>query len=167
MNKSNWISVGKSKFHAGPVPASPFRANNFEIAGQAREQRNTFSLISILATVIALSCQPEKEITYKDQELIKGNASPILFMAGVNEINLEDYVLDLSKLDSVTAPTELKQTRKNNVLFLEGELSSWLSDLNLWQQGQAYCVPLQKANKSKITITYSGPAKDVKSKGRV
>jgi cyclomaltodextrinase len=155
----------KVSSHAGPVPASPFRANNFEIAGQAREQRNTFSLISILATVIALSCQPEKEITYKDQELIKGNASPILFMAGVNEINLEDYVLDLSKLDSITAPAELKQTRKNNLLFLEGELSSWLGDLNLWHQGQAYSIPLQKANKSKITITYSGPAKDVKVKG--
>ena len=121
------------------------------------------SLLPIL--LFLLACENQDEITFKDQELIKGNASPILLIAGVNEINLEDYVLDLSKLDSITAPVELKQARKNNLLFLEGELSSWLSELNFWHQGQAYAVPLQKANKSNVTITYSGSAKDVKVKG--
>ncbi len=166
MIRINWIFAGKSKSHAGPVPASPLRACNMKIAAQTRERCNNFALILIFTTaIIIFSCQSEKEITYNDHELIKGNASPVLLVSGRNEINLEDYVLDLSKLDSISAPTELKQTREGKMLFLNGELKTWLGELKLWSLGQDYSIPLQKANKANVTISYTGPATDVKVKG--
>lgn len=119
-----------------------------------------YSLVLLLG-----SCQSEKEYTYTDQGLILGNASPVLLASGRNEINLEDYVLDLSKLDSISVPAELKQSREDKTLFLEGELKSWLGEIKLWSKGQDYSVPIQKTNKSTITITYKGDAKDVKVKG--
>jgi cyclomaltodextrinase len=120
--------------------------------------------LTALAAIL-ISCQPEKEIIYKDQGLIIGNASPILLAPTQNEINLEDYVLDLSKLDSITAPVELSQSRKDKILILDGELKTRLAEIKLWSQGQAYSIPLQRANKSKITISYNGTATDVKVKG--
>lgn len=120
--------------------------------------------ITLLAILFLYSCQPE-ETVYSDYELIKGNASPVLLVQGKNDINLEDYVPDLSKIDSISAPQGLKQSRSGNILSLSGELQSWLGELKLWSQGQDYSIPVQKANKSTVTITYKGSASDVRVKG--
>ena len=140
MIKINWISAGSSSIYR-------------------------LTAWSSLTTMLFFSCQSEKEIAYNDQELIKGNASPVLVVAGRNEINLEDYVLDLSRIDSVTVPSELKQSWETKMLYLDGELSTWLAEIKLWSNGQDYSIPLQKANKSKFTFEYTGGEKDVKIKG--
>lgn len=119
----------------------------------------------IPAIALLFSCQSKKETTFNDQGLIKGNATPILLTNGKNEINLEDYALDLSKIDSISSLKELKQTREDKILVLEGELSTWLADLKLWSNGQVYAVPLQKTTKTKVTLNYSGTATDIKVKG--
>src|SRR5688572_5266263 len=98
---------------------------------------NTSASILALGIILLLAtCQSEKEYTYNDQGLILGNASPVLLASGRNEINLEDYVLDLSKLDSISVPSELKQSREGQTLYIEGELKSWLGEIKLWSSGQ-------------------------------
>lgn len=114
---------------------------------------------------ILISCAKQTEIIFNDQQLIKGNASPILLSPDKTEINLEDYVIDLSKIDSVTAPAEFKVVRIDKYLTLEGTLGTWLGDVKVWHQRQAYSIPLKKSNKSTLTITYAGQAKSVKVKG--
>jgi cyclomaltodextrinase / maltogenic alpha-amylase / neopullulanase len=111
------------------------------------------------------SCETSKPVSFNDQELIKGNASPIIVENGISEINLEDYVIDVSKIDSVTAPPELRKNQAKNTLALEGELVTKISSIKLWHHGQAYAIPLQKANKKSISLNYSGEAKEVRTKG--
>src|SRR5690348_1064222 len=89
------------------------------------------------ATSLFLGCQSKPDVTFNDHELIKGNASPVLLIDGKNEINLEDYVLDLSKLDSINVPDELKSSRNGNMLTLEGSLKTNLAEIKLWSQEQS------------------------------
>ena len=123
------------------------------------------ALSLIVVAILSNSCETSKPVSFNDQELIKGNASSITIENGINEINLEDYVIDVSKIDSVTAPTELRKNQAKNTLTLEGELVTKISCIKLWHQGQAYAIPLQKANKKNISFNYSGEAKEVRTKG--
>jgi cyclomaltodextrinase / maltogenic alpha-amylase / neopullulanase len=129
------------------------------------KSRSLGSYISLILVILILisSCKPE--ITFNDNNLIKGNASPILLSLGETQINLEDYVLDVTKIDSVSLPEGLVGNREANMLTLAGNLQSWLSDIHVWSQGQAYSIPVQKTSKSKVIITYTGNAKSVKVKG--
>ncbi|MFM8738736.1 MAG: glycogen-binding domain-containing protein, partial [Cytophagales bacterium] len=107
----------------------------------------------------------DKPVVFNDQNLIFGNASPITLQNNSNEINLDDYVIDISKIDSVSAPVELKKKVDKNVLTLEGELATKISCIKLWHQGQAYAIPVRKGNKKNVTLTFRGSAKNVRTKG--
>lgn len=129
---------------------------------KSRSVGRTTSLVLSILTLL-FSCK--QEIKFNDNNLIKGNASPVLLSLGETQINLEDYVLDATKIDSVSLPDGLVGNREGNTLTLTGKLQSWLSDIQVWNQGQAYSIPVQKTSKSKVVITYSGNAKSVKVKG--
>jgi glycosidase len=111
------------------------------------------------------SCEKKSSIQFNDSGLITGNASPILINPDSTLVNLEDYVLDLTKIDSISVPTGLKQKRDDMNLLLQGEMKSAIASLQLWSSGVAYAIPLQKVNKKAVTFTYSGKAKEVKTKG--
>ena len=120
-------------------------------------------ILSFTILISFTSCKPNLE--FKDTNLISGNASPILLTPDETEINLEDYVLDVSKIDSINGPKELILKREGNILKIYGTLEKWISDINLWSEQQAYSIPLKKTTKSKVVITYTGNAKSVKIKG--
>lgn len=111
------------------------------------------------------SCEKKSSIQFNDSGLITGNASPILINPDSTYVNLEDYVLDLTKIDSISVPTGLTQKRDDMNLLLQGEMKSTIASLQLWSSGVAYAIPLQKVNKKAVTFTYSGKAKEVKTKG--
>ncbi len=111
------------------------------------------------------SCEKKSSIQFNDSGLITGNASPILINPDSTYVNLEDYVLDLTKIDSISVPTGLTQKRDGMNLLLQGEMKSTIASLQLWSSGVAYAIPLQKINKKLVTFTYSGKAKEVKTKG--
>ena len=111
------------------------------------------------------SCEKKSSIQFIDTGLISGNASPILINPDSTFVNLEDYVLDLTKIDSISVPTGLTQKRDGMNLLLQGEMKSTIASLQLWSSGVAYAIPLQKINKKLVTFTYSGKAKEVKTKG--
>ncbi len=110
-------------------------------------------------------CQKEKEIRFNDTGLIISNASPLLINPDSTYINLEDYVLELDKIDSVTSPDGLTQQLTGKYLNLLGNMKSKIAYLKIWSKGEAYAIPLQKLNKVVVTLNYSGKAKEVKAKG--
>jgi cyclomaltodextrinase / maltogenic alpha-amylase / neopullulanase len=111
------------------------------------------------------SCGKKSSIQFNDTGLITGNASPILINPDSTLVNLEDYVLDLTKIDSISVPTGLTLKRDGMNLLLQGEMKSTIASLQLWSGGVSYAIPLQKINKKAVTFTYSGKAKVVKTKG--
>jgi cyclomaltodextrinase / maltogenic alpha-amylase / neopullulanase len=122
--------------------------------------------VFLASLIIGLSsCEKKSSIQFNDTGLISGNASPILINPDSTYINLEDYVLDLTKIDSISVPTGLTQKRDDMNLLLQGEMKSTIASLQLWSSGVAYAIPLQKINKKAVTFTYSGKAKEVKTKG--
>jgi cyclomaltodextrinase len=123
----------------------------------------SLTIRTILILFLLSSCKPK--IKFNDNNLIKGSASPVLLSLGETQINLEDYVLDVAKIDSVSLPEGLIGNREDSRLTLSGNLQSWLSDIQVWSAGQAYSIPIQKTSKSKITISYTGNAQSVKVKG--
>ncbi|MFN9863864.1 MAG: alpha-amylase family glycosyl hydrolase, partial [Bacteroidota bacterium] len=124
-----------------------------------------FYLVTLTFGFVLQGCKMDKPIKFNDQNLIIGNASPITLQGSRNEINLEDYVVDLSKIDSVSAPKELNKKVDKNLLTIEGELATKISCIKLWHQGQPYAIPVRKANKKNVKLTFSGTAKDVRTKG--
>jgi glycosidase len=122
-------------------------------------------LATLIVGFVLEGCKMDKPVAFNDQNLIVGNASPITLQTSSNEINLEDYVIDVSKIDSVSAPAELKKKVDKNILTLKGELATKISCIKLWHQGQAYAIPVRKGNKKNITLTFRGTAKDVRTKG--
>ena len=154
MEKKKLQSIGNRSF----VP--------WGLSGIAKfRHKGTKTLSFAVITLMLISCKTSKPVSFNDQELIKGNASPILVENGENEINLEDYVVDVSKIDSVTVPPELTKKQEKNILKVEGQLATKISSIKLWHQGQAYAIPLQRAAKTPITLTYKGEAKEVRTKG--
>lgn len=118
-----------------------------------------------LGFFLIISCNAKKEIIFNDQNLIIGNATPVLIHEGINEINLSDYVVDLSKIDSISVPAGLSSHRNNEILIVEGNIKNRLAEIILWHQQQAYAIPVQRANKSKIILRYPLSANEVKVKG--
>ncbi|MFN7259736.1 MAG: alpha-amylase family glycosyl hydrolase, partial [Cyclobacteriaceae bacterium] len=129
---------------------------------------STGNIVCVLLAILLIglsSCEKKSKVQFNDTGLIIGNASPILINPDSTLVNLEDYVLDLTKIDSISVPTGLTQNRDGRNLSLTGEMKSTIASLQLWSGGVSYAIPLQKINKKAVTFTYSGKAKAVKTKG--
>jgi glycosidase len=134
-------------------------------AGSSLILRGKKSLLIFVFGFILAACKMEKPVVFNDAELIKGNASSIILEKGINNINLEDYVLDITRIDSVTAPPELKQKKLGGMLTLEGELTTKIAVIKIWSASQAYTIPVRRATKTNVTLTYIGAANEIKAKG--
>jgi cyclomaltodextrinase / maltogenic alpha-amylase / neopullulanase len=144
---------------------TPRFAGLLSLAGTLKRSSATSAYLLSIIFFLATSCQKEKPVNYNDANLIAGNASPILINPDSTNINLEDYVSDLSKIDSIVKLDGLTQNRQGNQLQLKGEMRSTITSLKIWSAGEAYSIPLQKISKKLITLTYSGNGNEVKTKG--
>ncbi len=129
---------------------------------------STGNVVCVFLAILLIglsSCEKKSKVQFNDTGLIIGNASPLLINPDSTYVNLEDYVLDLAKIDSISVPTGLTQNRDGRNLSLTGEMKSTIASLQLWSSGVSYAIPLQKINKKLVTFTYAGKAKEVKTKG--
>jgi cyclomaltodextrinase / maltogenic alpha-amylase / neopullulanase len=120
--------------------------------------------ICIISVCLLAACE-NNTIHFNDENLIVGVASPISINPDSTEINLEDFVLQPTKIDSLGLPKGLALKRVKNQIMVTGTMASKIGVLRIWSNGQAYCIPLQKVNKQKVTLTYASKAKEVKTKG--
>jgi len=120
----------------------------------------------VISTLAFFSCtSSNSDIPAYDRDVIVGKATPINLLPGSTVVNIEDYILQYDAIDSISIPDELQQSQDGNLLKLEGELESALSNLSFWVKGQHYDVLLKKSNKQKYQVTYSSTAESVKAKG--
>jgi glycosidase len=122
--------------------------------------------IALLLLGGIMGCSYQKSGTdYTDRNIIIGLASPISITGDSTFVNLEDYVIDLARIDSVSVPAPLTHTLDGKYLTVVGSLTSHLDNITVWSKGQAYTIPVQKASRTKVTLTFAGPATEVKTKG--
>jgi len=121
--------------------------------------------IFLVTALLFSSCSDGTRNEIKHSDLILGLASPInLSVQSPTEINLNDYVLDLARLDSVTVEKPFVVNTK-----LETGISqlSWqglippLSELKLWAGGIASSLILKRSKKQAVEIVFSGKVETV------
>lgn len=122
---------------------------------------------AVVLAVVLPACSPSsnEEIKAYDQNMIVGRATPVLLQPDSTVINIEDYVLEYAQLDSIQTPNELESTIQDNILVLNGELSSQLGNLTFWINGQHYDVLLKKSAKRLHSFSFTGAVASVKIKG--
>ena len=131
-----------------------------------------FSFFLFLISFFLYACEPgEPKIEQiQHSDLILGLGSPItLPVSSPATINLNDYVLDASKLDSVTVETPLVVTLSG----VEGSecVLSWenalppLMTMQLWSDGIPSTIMLRRSQKQEIKMYYKGEAESVQIAG--
>lgn len=118
-----------------------------------------------LLLTFLLSCGTEKKVDYTDNNLIVGLASVIKMDADTTFVNLEDYVLNVSIIDSLSVPSTITHSHNGNELILIGALPDKMASLVLWSNGQGYSIPLQQTTKTTLAFHFNGKADDVRIKG--
>jgi len=127
------------------------------------------SLTIFLFSVLLFSCSDKNRFDIKHSDLILGLASTVnLPVESPAEINLNDFVLELERLDSVSLqpPFSINYQQSTNNCQI-----SWTSDvppiseLKLWSEGIASSVFVMRSKKEAIELTYSGEAESVQIAG--
>lgn len=123
----------------------------------------------LLFPLVFIACKQETapEIPLGDQ--IFGLASPIKLNRGTTEVNLNDYFLDVSRIDSVTAtspeaPLVRISDDKQTLSLIEpgGEMIDALSTVSVWAGGVSYALVCQRTQKESVILTFDPQGKDYK-----
>lgn len=130
--------------------------------------RNSTLLVSFfLFSFFFFSCSDDKRAEVKHSNLILGLASTVsLPVESPAEINLNDFVLELELLDSVSVKLPFSTNRTENLLELSwsGDIPP-ISELKLWSDGIASSIILLRSKKEAVELTYSGEAESVQVAG--
>jgi glycosidase len=122
----------------------------------------------LLSLVLLTSCKEKKSIIPSE---IKGLASPVYLDYGHGKIQLSDYFLDISKIDSIGTTKEYNAVlieNKTKVSYNVGEHTPNITNLKVWVNGIAYDIPMFKSTLVATSISLSDTNKkfkDVKVKG--
>lgn len=123
---------------------------------------------SILTAVIFLfSCSNNQRTEVKHSNLILGLASTVsLPVESPTTINLNDYVLEIERLDSVSLKAPFSAKLEEGILAVswEGDIPA-IAELQLWADGIPSCIILQKSKKQEVEFAYSGAAESVQVAG--
>jgi glycosidase len=124
----------------------------------------------LLAAVFLFSCSDDKRAEVKHSNLILGLGSPVtLPVESPAEINLDDFVLEKERLDSVTVSkpfvVSLSDSEESLVQLTWSEKIPPISELKLWADGIASSIFLLRSKKEEVELTYSGEAESVQVAG--
>ncbi len=115
--------------------------------------------VGLCLCVLCASCGKKSLNLPAKSDLAYGLNSNITLIKGYNEFNTQDYVIDPSKVDSVTcdfsdgikvALSEDKSKVTLNMLFMKP-----LANLNLWVEGVPYSILLKRTDKIDYTFRYN------------
>ncbi|MBL4651552.1 MAG: alpha-amylase [Flavobacteriales bacterium] len=117
--------------------------------------------LSIFCLVfVCVSCEEsveQKNPQYPENSAIYGIASPIQLSHEVTLVNLQDYFLEPTSIDSVQFPKTLSHNWSKEKTIVEinvGENVPQLSELKFWSGGFSYSILARKSKKEKIIFTY-------------
>lgn len=114
------------------------------------------------------ACQPKPEITHFDHykaQVLPGQATPVALGADSTQILLQDYIMPLDSIDSVTCSAPLSLHNQQDTLLITGHLREQLANLAIWVKGQHYDILLKKSDKTQRTFHFKGEEQKVQIKG--
>ncbi len=116
-----------------------------------------------LSLILIVACSPEKKFT--DNGLIDGLASVITLQPDTTVVYLDDFVNDITKVDTIYPPAGMVATRKENKVYLTGIAENKIDHLQIVSEQSTFAIPVKKADKKKVVFTYNKPANKVHVKG--
>ncbi|HNP17814.1 MAG TPA: alpha-amylase family glycosyl hydrolase [Fulvivirga sp.] len=121
----------------------------------------------LIISLLLFSCNNNgtERLDVHTDPLILGKATPIQLNQDSTAIIIADFVLEPSRIDSISNTGGLTQTLSDDKLILTGQQKNPLSVLTFWSSGLGESVMLVKSSKSTIGFTYTGLANEVKIKG--
>jgi glycosidase len=114
-------------------------------------------VLSFLLLILLFSCQ-ESKIQYPENSLIVGLATPIRLNPAETDIMMEDYFTDLSKIDSVTLPSQFSGNLSADKKILHvnspGMNVPNLMVLKVWSGGFPHSILIKKSSKVNYLLTF-------------
>jgi len=125
-------------------------------------------LLLVVSAFGFLACASNNKTlnTPKDSE-IRGLATPVQLIGEQSDINLEDYFLDVTKIDSIVANSafsiELSPDKKILNVNYETVKAPLLSEMKVWINGSSYSMLLKKSKKLLANFSFDPKSKKYKS----
>lgn len=109
-------------------------------------------VLPFLVAVVLISCSGNG-IKYGDE--IIGLGSPVNLQHKSTKLILEDYFMDIQKIDSVHIPDELTHSLSEDKkeLVLNGDLNSPIDVITIYIKDTAYDLLLKKSTKQQVTFS--------------
>ncbi len=120
-------------------------------------KRITFFL-GLCLCIMASSCGKKSLDLPATSDLSYGLNSTITLIKGYNEFNTQDYIIDPTKVDSVTCDTEgikVELSEDKSKVTLQLYFMKPLANLNLWVEGVPYSILLKRSDKIDYTFQYN------------
>ncbi len=130
-----------------------------------RLTNSIFYSVILMAMFAVVSCQPSLNVPSESEDSQKLNSLMTLEI-GTNELVLQDFILNIASIDSVTASTEnvlLEIASDKNILTVEVLPDApHFIDIQIWLGGIAYSVPCKKSDKMPWLFTFDAQGADYK-----
>ena len=114
--------------------------------------------ISLLFALLMVTFSHGKDTPkFPVHSAMTGLASPISLEGGTNTVYLEDYLLDVSKIDSISGDASLLITLSSNkkiVTLQEVGEAPHFSVIKIWMKEVSYCIPVKRSLKEAQEITF-------------
>lgn len=125
---------------------------------------NAVLLIAFVGLTIT-NCSTKINEKIVDPKLILGLASPIQLEPESTLLNMEDWILNYERIDSITTSEELELVRSGKSLEINGSLSAPINNLSFWSEGYSNDVLIKKSNKVAFSLSYEKSYPDLRVKG--
>lgn len=114
--------------------------------------------IFILALSVLYACQPQLNVPADAVDNQKLN-SLLTLEQGVNTVYLQDFILDVNAIDSVTASSsmmKLQMSADKQIVEIDvlPDMEVFV-DLQVWIKGVAYSIPCRKSDKAPYLFTFN------------
>lgn len=116
---------------------------------------------------ISVSCSNEQEVVVAASE-IDGVATPVFLNTDSEEVLLSDYLLDVSKIDSIGKSPFFESTLLENnekVAVTLKENAPYVLNMSVFTSGVANSIPLFKSTKKKVSILLPDADEEYKEVG--
>ena len=122
----------------------------------------------VFIALLFASCGNNEVISYytKASE-VYGLASVIQLAGEETEIILQDYFMDVTRIDSIVAPSNfdvfMSADKKKVRLISQNGTIAKLSELKVWSNGGCYSLLMRKSRKLPVEITFKPQGKQPKT----
>jgi len=119
--------------------------------------KNKHLLLCLLCICFLFSCNKTKNKWLPEESEFLGVAAPIKLNHDLTTIFLQDFIIDVEKIDSVTFGGQVSYTTHSNDkyvldLIYDNSLLSYYTPMYLWVDGYAYTILLEKSDKIKVSF---------------